>query len=171
MPAAPAQYGPRIKSLAVYLLTRQHLPYERCAELLTDVLGADIATATLLGWAGQAADAVAPHTEAVRRQLIECKVVGFDETGTRVAGRTCWVHTACTRSLTLYLVHAKRGVQAFEAMGVLPHFTGTAVHDRWKPYKTYTEAAHTLCNAHHLRELAAVVENAPADRPETWADD
>ena len=147
MPAAPAQYGPRIKSLAVYLLTRQHLPYERCAELLTDVLGADVATATLLGWAGQAADAVAPHTEAVRRQLIECKVVGFDETGTRVAGRTCWVHTACTRSLTLYLVHAKRGVQAFEAMGVLPHFTGTAVHDGWKPYKTYTEAAHALCNA------------------------
>ena len=62
-------------------------------------------------------------------------------------------------------------MQAFEAMGVLPHFTGTAVHDGWKPYKTYTEAAHALCNAHHLRELAAVVENAPADRPETWADD
>ena len=81
------------------------------------------------------------------------------------------MHTACTRSLTLYLVHAKRGVQAFEAMGVLPHFTGTAVHDGWKPYKTYTDAAHALCNAHHLRELAAVVENAPAGHPETWAGD
>jgi transposase len=169
--AAPAQYGPRIKSLAVYLLTRQHLPYERCTELLADVLGADVATATLHTWAGQAADAVAAHTEAVRRQLIECEVVGFDETGTRIAGRTCWAHTACTRSLTLYQVHAKRGVQAFEAMGVLPRFTGIAVHDGWKPYKTYTDAAHALCNAHHLRELAAVTQNAPAGRPETWADD
>ncbi|MDH6579555.1 IS66 family transposase [Kitasatospora sp. MAP5-34] len=170
-PAAPAQYGPQLKSLALYLLTRQHLPYERCAELLADVLGADVATATLLGWAGQAADAVAEHTEAVRQQLVECEVVGFDETGTRVAGRTCWVHTACTRSLTLYLVHAKRGVQAFEAMGVLPYFTGVAVHDGWKPYKTYTDVAHALCNAHHLRELAAVVENVPDGRPETWAGD
>jgi transposase len=170
-PAAPAQYGPRLKGLAVYLLTRQHLPYERCTELLADVLGAEVATATLLGWAGQAADAVAPHTEAVRQQLIECEVVGFDETGTRIAGRTCWVHTACTRTLTLYQVHTKRGVQAFEAMGVLPHFTGVAVHDGWKPYKTYTDAVHALCNAHHLRELAAVVENAPAGRPEDWAEE
>ncbi|MGI5144352.1 IS66 family transposase [Streptomyces sp. CA-106110] len=170
-PAAPAQYGPRLKSLAVYLLTRQHLPYERCAELLADCLDADVATATLLGWAGQAAEAVAPHTEAVRQQLIECEVVGFDETGTRIAGRTCWVHTACTRSLTLYQVHTKRGVKAFEAMGVLPHFTGIAVHDGWKPYKTYTDAVHALCNAHHLRELASVVDNAPAGHPEDWAEE
>jgi transposase len=169
--AAPAQYGPQLKGLAVYLLNRQHLPYERCAELLADCLGADVATATLHTWAGQAVAAVAPHTEAVRQQLIECEVVGFDETGTRIAGRTCWVHTACTRSLTLYLAHAKRGVQAFEALGVLPAFTKIAVHDGWKPYKTYTGAVHALCNAHHLRELAAVVENADADAPEQWAKD
>jgi hypothetical protein len=169
--AAPTQYGPGMKSLAVYLLTRQHLPYERCAELLADVLGANVATATLHTWAGQAADAVAAHTEAVRLQLIECEVVGFDETGTRIAGRTCWVHTACTKSLTLYQVHTKRGVQAFEAMGVLPQFTGIAVHDGWKPYKTYAGVVHALCNAHHLRELTAATENAPAGRPERWAQD
>ncbi len=98
-------------------------------------------------------------------------MVGFDETGTRVEGRTCWVHTACTRSLTLYAVHAKRGVDAFEAMGVLPDFTGIAVHDGWKPYKTYTGAVHALCNAHHLRELAGVTDNAPQDAPQDWADD
>jgi transposase len=169
--AAPTQYGPHLKAFAVYLLTRQHLPYERCTELLADVVGATVATATLLGWTGQAAEAVTAHTEAVRQQLIECEVVGFDETGTRIAGRTCWVHTACTRSLTLYQVHAKRGVDAFQVMGVLPHFGQIAVHDGWKPYKTYTDAVHALCNAHHLRELAAVVENAPAGRPKDWAED
>jgi transposase len=169
--AAPAQYGPRIKALAVYLAVRQHLPYERCAELLGDCLGAQVATSTLIGWNADAARAVAPHTEIVRQQLIECDVVGFDETGTRVAGRTCWVHTACTKALTLYTVHAKRGVEAFEAMGVLPAFGGIAVHDGWKPYKTYTGAVHALCNAHHLRELAGVTENAPADAPQGWAED
>jgi transposase len=168
---APAQYGPGVKSLAVYLLTRQHLPYERCAELLADVLGAPIATSTLMDWTGQAAEAVVPHTAVVRAQLLECDVLGFDQTGTRIAGRTCWVHVACTRSLTLYHVHAKRGVAAIESMGVLPAFTGIAVHDGWKPYKTYTGAGHALCNAHHLRELAAVTQNAPAERPEAWASD
>ncbi|MEZ7153899.1 transposase [Streptomyces sp. MAD19A] len=169
--AAPAQYGPGIKSLAVYLLNRQHLPYERCAELLAEVLGAEVATSTLLEWAGQCAKAVVAHTEAVRAQLIACDVVGCDETGTRIAGRTCWVHTARTRSLTLYLVHAKGGVAAFEAMGVLPHLGGIAVRDGWKPCKTYTGAGHALCNAHHLRELPAVAENAPKDQPEIWAAD
>ncbi|MFF7947711.1 IS66 family transposase [Streptomyces griseorubiginosus] len=167
--SAPTQYGPGVRALAVYLINRQHLPYARCAELLADCLGLQVATASLLTWNEQAAMAVAAHTETVRAQLTGCEVVGFDETGTRVAGRTCWVHTACTRSLTLYSVHAKRGVDAFTAMGVLPHFTGIAVHDGWKPYKTYTGAAHALCNAHHLRELASVVENAGPGAPQEWA--
>jgi transposase len=167
--SAPTQYGPGVRALAVYLINRQHLPYARCAELLADCLGMAVATASLLTWNEQAADAVVAHTESVRAQLIDCEVVGFDETGTRVAGRTCWVHTACTRSLTLYCVHTKRGVDAFEAMGVLAKFTGVAVHDGWKPYKTYTGAVHALCNAHHLRELAGAVENAGPDAPQEWA--
>lgn len=169
--ACPAQYGPGLKALAVYLTNRQHLPYQRCAELLADCLSAEVATSTLMAWNAAAAQAVAPHTEAVRAQLIECEVVGFDETGTRVEGRTCWVHTACTQTLTLYQVHARRGVDAFEAMGVLPLFTGIAVHDGWKPYKTYTDAVHALCNAHHLRELAGAAENAPEGAPQDWAED
>jgi hypothetical protein len=104
--AAPAQYGPRIKALAVYLAVRWHLPYERCGELLADCLGAQVATSTLIGWNAVAAQAVAPYTEVVRQQLIACDVVGFDETGTRVAGRTCWVHTACTKAQTLKTLHS-----------------------------------------------------------------
>lgn len=38
-------------------------------------------------------------------------------------------------------------------MNVIPRFTGILCHDHWKPYYRYTECAHSLCNAHHLREL------------------
>ncbi len=46
--------------------------------------------------------------------------------------------------------------------GVLPRFTGVAVHDAWAPYDTFTDATHALCGAHVLRELTAVIDLAPA---------
>ena len=49
-----------------------------------------------------------------------------------------------------------------EAMGILPSFTGVAVHDAWAPYDTYTAPDHQLCCAHAQRELQAVTDAAPA---------
>jgi hypothetical protein len=40
----------------------------------------------------------------------------------------------------------------------LAHVTGIVVHDHWKPYYTLKGVLHALCNAHHLRELKALVE-------------
>jgi hypothetical protein len=47
-----------------------------------------------------------------------------------------------------------------DAAGVLPRFTGIAVHDAWAPYDTYTRASHALCNAHVLRELVYATDTA-----------
>lgn len=42
-----------------------------------------------------------------------------------------------------------------DAMGVIEKMTGIAVHDGWKPYRSY-DVVHALCNAHHLRELEGI---------------
>jgi transposase len=56
-----------------------------------------------------------------------------------------------------------------DAAGVLPAFAGIACHDAWAPYDTYSGvAAHALCNAHILRELAAVTETG-AGLDKTWS--
>jgi transposase len=74
---------------------------------------------------------------------------------------------ASTKALTHYAVHAKRGAEATEAIGILPSYTGVSVHDGWKPYRTHTACRHALCNIHHLRELTFLEEQYQ----QTWAKD
>jgi transposase len=44
-----------------------------------------------------------------------------------------------------------------DEIGILPNFHGTMVHDHWKPYYKF-DCAHSLCNAHHIRELRRAFE-------------
>lgn len=71
---------------------------------------------------------------------------------------------SCTPSLTFYAPPPKRGKQALEAIGILPTYRGTAVHDAWPAYGSYA-CRHGLCNAHLLRELAYLEERDAQD----WA--
>ena len=42
VPDSAVSIGPRLRALAVYLLVFQHLPVERCRQLLSDVAGAEV---------------------------------------------------------------------------------------------------------------------------------
>ena len=106
----------------------------------------------------KAAQGLTDFDEQLRVLLGDEPVAHFDETGLRIAKRLSWVHCASTQTLTRYTVHAKRGGQAIDQAGVLPGFAGVAVHDGFSPYRAYTNAAHALCGAHHLRELIAATE-------------
>jgi transposase len=162
--AAPVQYGPSLHALGVYLHVFQHIPYDRARQVVLDLTGAEVSTGTLKAWVDQAAAGLTEFDEALRGLLSKAPVVHFDETGARIAGRLGWVHSASTEELTRYTSHAKRGVIAIDAAGVLGDFHGVAVHDGWKPYSTYEQAIHALCGAHHLRELLAAEQAG-----QTWA--
>jgi transposase len=135
-----------------------HLPVERAAQVLGDGLGACVSAGTLAGLPAEAAGKLGGFVERVREQLAGAEVAHFDETGARVAGRLHWVHSASTELLSLFTVHAKRGMVAMDSAGVLPSFQGVAVHDGWSPYWRYPKARHALCAAHLLRELEAAAE-------------
>src|SRR5439155_21604183 len=105
-----------------------------------------------------------------RSNLAAAEVVNLDETGLRVEGKLRWVHYASTGKYSFITVHDRRGVKGMDAAGVLPVFTGIAVHDAWAPYDTYRAVTHALCGAHVLRELQAVTDLAApkADADQQW---
>ena len=151
-------YGPGVAALATYLLGRQHLPVERAAECLEEAFGAAVSTGWLSSLLPNAAARLDGFLAVAREQLAAAQVAHFDETGGRVAGRLHWIHVACTETWTLFHLNPKRGRVAMDAAGVLPTFTGVAVHDGLVVYRQYDQASHGLCNAHHLRELAGIAE-------------
>jgi transposase len=153
-----AQYGPGLRALGVYLLEQQLIPYARVRELFADVLGAPVSLGTLLRWVRQGSQTLQPVEEAIKGALVRAAVLHSDETGVRRAGALAWAHVASTRRLTHYAIHAKRGREATDAIGILPRFMGVSVHDGWRPYRHYTACRHALCNIHHLRELTFLEE-------------
>jgi transposase len=88
----------------------------------------------------------------IKQRLTESHQANFDESGMRVKKKLHWLHVASTEQLTHFEIHEKRGIEAMEAIGILPQFKGRALHDHWQSYFHYA-CNHGLCNAHHLREL------------------
>lgn len=164
---APAQYGPALRGLVLYLIVYQHLPYERAAQLLSDWLGAPLSTGTLAAIVERCGAGLGRFDEQVREEILKSPVIGFDETGARVAGRLRWVHSASTDQWTLYAIHERRGKGGIENLGVLGVYDGVAVHDGWLSYRNYESVTHALCNVHHLRELQGAIEGDP--KTQGWA--
>jgi transposase len=149
--AAPVQYGARITALAVYLRNCHFIPEDRLAELLQDLFGIGISTATIAAMEQRKAEELAPVAEAIAGKVKQAPVKHMDETGFRIGGATQWLHVAATVLLTFYHTSAKRGALLADVIGII-------VHDHWKPYFTMQGVLHALCNAHHLRELKALME-------------
>jgi transposase len=161
---APVQYGPRIAAMAIYLVQQQLLPLARAGEVLEDLLGASMSEGTLCDLSARCASALVDVEEQIKEALVRSAVIHQDETGLYVAGQRQWMHVTCTPTLTHYAVHASRGHEALDAIGILPRFAGTSVHDGWRSYFLY-DCCHALCGVHLLRDLTFLEE----EQQQAWA--
>src|SRR2546421_4782815 len=161
---APVQYGAAIGAVGVYLVQQQLVPYERACEVIEDLMGPSMSVGTLQGLIERCAKQLEPVEQQIKAALCRAEVLHQDETGLYVAGQRHWMHVSATEQLTHYAVHAKRGKEALDAIGILEGFEGVSVHDGWRSYWHYA-CQHALCNVHHLRELTFLHEEQHQD----WA--
>jgi transposase len=162
----PTCYGPGVRALLTYLVVAQHLPIERATQVFQECCGIGVSSGFATSLIAEASTSLDGFVEATRHALRESPTLHLDETGARVAGRLGWVHSASSATLTSYLFHRRRGRVAIDEFDVLPGYSGVCVHDGWTPYRAYENVTHGLCNAHHLRELRAVVEDG-----QPWAEE
>jgi transposase len=153
------QYGPLYRALILYLNQGNFIPFDRLAQFSKDVLKIPVSTGTLVNIVQKSALDLDASMNFIKEQLKSATVVHFDETGTRVDGKTIWRHSAGNDLSTYLKTHQKRGNEATDAIGILPFFGGISVHDFWKSYFAYINCNHAMCNAHLLRELNGIEEN------------
>jgi transposase len=151
------QYGPYLRSLMIYFREQNFIATERLAEVFHDVFGLSISEATFINTTRRCGDLLAGFETEVIEQLVHADVIHCDETGINVGGKLHWMHSVSNALFTAYFPHAKRGKEAMDAIGILPRYQGTAIHDGWQSYFNYF-CKHGLCNSHHLRELTFAEE-------------
>lgn len=164
----PIQYGENLQALTVSLNTVGSLSIKRIHEILGNVFNIPLSTGVISNIVRRCADRVAETVSAIAGRLKEADLAHFDESGTRVDGKTWWVHSASNAAFTYLDISRKRGSAGMDEIGILPEFGGIAVHDCWAPYWKYSSLEHAICNAHITRELIGILQNHPE---QTWASD
>jgi transposase len=164
---APAQYGPRFKAQMVYFNQQHFIPFERLTQVCEDLYGQPLSEATIAAANQCTYDSLAPFELALVDLLPQAPLNHCDESGVRVAKKLYWLHVISNAEWTFYGIHPKRGVEAMDYFNILPRCKNWIIHDHFKPYFTYKDCLHALCNEHHLRELKFLYE----EHQEAWAEE
>lgn len=162
---ATVQYGKNLQALVVALNTVGAVSVNRTHEILSSVFNIPLATGTIKNMVTRCAGLLSDTYEKIRSQMIALGLLHCDETGTRVDGKTWWVHDASDALFTFLSINQKRGWLGMNDAGILPEFEGIIVHDCWASYWKYKDCMHAICCAHLLRELNGIEENHPE---QTW---
>lgn len=160
----PTQYGNEVKAQSVYMSQFQLIPQRRVTDFFNDQLGLPVSKASVQNFNQAAYNMLEDFEVWAKRILLNSPLNHADETGVNVNSDRFWFHLLSNDKVALYQVDEKRGSEAMNRMGILPHYKGILCHDHWKPYYKY-DCIHSLCNSHHVREL----ERAWEQDDQKWA--
>ena len=153
-------FGARLEAVVVYYRQKQHLSYQRTVETLHDLHGVTLSQGGIdqvMQRAGQAAvAAVAP----LQAEIQQSAVVYSDETGCRVDSQNWWEWVFSSAKAVLHVIRFDRSLDVIKAL-LGPATVEVWVSDCYKPQLQAPAQFHQLCLAHQLRNLQAVVDQAP----------
>ena len=165
VPASAVSIGPNLRALAVYLVIYQHVPIQRCAELIADLTGARVSAGFIHSCLARAADVIAGVVKLIKTLITAAAVAGFDETTLRCgpAGTKKYVLAAVTELHSLFFL-GRRTLESFRDFGILPAFAGVVVSDRYANYfhdGWEHIAGNQACCSHLIRDFEDAAESYP----------
>lgn len=139
--------GPRLTGFFAYLAGCHGMSKRAIEEVSASVLEAPVSPGTISNLEQETSAALAvPHQE-VREAIAAAAVKHADETGWKLKGKKRWLWVAATRTLALFVIHAKRSLDALVWM-VGAKFVGVLCSDRWMVYDEWPAIRRQVCWAH-----------------------
>jgi len=163
-------YGSNVESLVGYLHSRQYIPFARMQEIFHDIFGLPVSEGGLHYLLDRLVGKASPAYDMIRQTVFKSKVIGSDETGTKVNGKKKWFWTWQNKIATLVSVSSNRGFDTIKEICGDKALNAILVHDCWKPHFQTPVAGHQLCTAHLLRELNYLEEKDKIEWPATFKD-
>lgn len=131
---AAVQYEKNLQAMVVAFNT---VSINRTHEILSSIFNIPLATGTVKNMVTRCAESLKDTYEQIRLKMITLGLIHCDETGSRVDGKTCWVHVASNQDYTCLTPNRKRTQIGIDATNVPPHTRGIIVHDCWGSYWKY----------------------------------
>jgi transposase len=150
-------FGPQVEALLGYLHERHHVGYERLAEVCRDLFGLQISEGGIDRALRRLAERARPTYEALGAAVRASPVIGSDETGARVAGKTAWQWVFQAPEASYHVIVPRRNADVIAAF-LGETRPGGWVSDLWAPQVQADAEAHQLCLAHQIRNLTYAVE-------------
>jgi transposase len=151
-------YGSNLQAMVTYFSVCQHIPYNRMVRMLSEVFGISCSEGTVKNILNRMEQRLTPAYEVIRNRLMKSPVVGVDETGTSVNGKTLWSWVWQNERLTYIRGGHSRKKEVFSAVMPEGMPETTLVSDCYSPYFSVNVKDHQICTAHILRELTYLSE-------------
>jgi len=152
----PGVLGPRMLALVTLLEGAHQISRRGVASVLEALVDLRLSPATISRADERVSVALeAPYQEA-HTALQAAEAANFDETGSRRQGKRSWIWLMASATVTVFLVSASRGKEAYEAL--IAGFKGWMTSDRWHTYNRYVTWMRQLCWAHLLRDIQKLID-------------
>ena len=149
-------FGPRLQGTVAVLSGVYRLSKRTLKAMLADLFGAQMSLGSISACEQRTSAAVAAPVAEAHAYVQTQPVANADETGWRERRNRAWLWVAVTAQVTVFMIHAQRGVAA--AKKLLGRFAGILGSDRWCAYAKHLVSKRQLCWAHLRRHFVAFSE-------------
>jgi transposase len=157
--AAAVQVGPEAVTLGVLMNKLQGLPHADAAAILKQGFGLIMSRSGICRAIQRTARKAEATWHALREAARRSELAHMDETGWKVEAQLRWLWAVVTDQITFCEILPGRGfAQAASILGA--EYAGWLIHDGWRVYYKFLQAAHQSCVEHLMRRCRDVAEMA-----------